>query len=172
MELSRAPLLFLITALIVFMSQTFAAPRWSIEGKLTSEGKEFGISYYGDVIETGVSGSVDLQDDNYDDNSHVYEPTVFFGIHKPIGKEFELTAGLDYGQEIGKRLNERIVRAYAIGPYIGVNYFLSKQFGITSWVNPYRYSYEKLRDVAGLITLTKRQLFFKAGGISIVYFFA
>ncbi len=138
--------------------------RWGVQASIVEGGyTSLGLVNYGEHYSFGVT-LAGLVKTNGSKSSFI-SPTLFGGPRFKIKENTYFAVGLDVTTQFGKKDGSHISSAVGVGPYVSIEYYFSRDFLTSLWINPYFYERVKLK---GQNTTTHK---FMTGGIGFSYLF-
>jgi len=172
----------ILRTLFVFLTMAYSALTWAheqeIENKIdfsrTAWGAQIAATSGGNIspgfvryapnYSAGITASANL-DNNEDDRTFSVE--IFGGPRYLLLPATYFAYGLEVDSEFGKKHDKTIEASYAVGPYVGIDYYFSTHVLISAFISPYTYQYERLKDESS----TSTNKIFSSGGIGLSYLF-
>ncbi len=137
---------------------------WGMEGALTNGNVSIGATNYDPRYSVGLFGAADIGDNN--NHTQIYSIGVFGGPRYILLPRTYFAYGIDLTGNFGKKNGENLKNSYFVGPYIGIDYYLSTHVQLSGFINPYAYSHETIGNNSN-----STHHVFSTGGIAISYLF-
>lgn len=144
---------------------------WALQGMLTkmsSDGAAAGLGgiRYEKNYEVGLDFNANIN--NAGDVTRQVSVGLLGGLRYWLTPQTVFAYGLSLGTQFGKDEGKTISFAGIVGPYVGIEYYLSKQVLLSAWINPYLFEYDKYKGDDSSISTHH---IFNTGGIGISYLF-
>jgi len=150
---------------------TYDDGHWALQGMVTKMGSDgaaagLGVLRYEKNYEVGLDFNAHFN--NASDETRQTSVGLLGGLRYWLTPQTVFAYGLNLGTQFGKDEGKTISFSGIVGPYVSIEYYLSKQVLLSAWINPYLFEYDKYQGDMGSITTHH---IFNTGGLGISYLF-